>query len=106
MARGEAAEILQPAEVAFDHGAVRGGLSAMPDARLAVGFSSDDGAFLGFLRTTRNASVSWPPEQTASNALDARRAGEEIGQKVFDARDEADALFGQMPRSLHRAKRL
>ncbi|PNE10347.1 MAG: hypothetical protein CR217_14800 [Beijerinckiaceae bacterium] len=62
--------------------------------------------FLGFLRTTRNASVSWPPEQTASNALDARRAGEEIGQKVFDARDEADVLFGQMPRSLHRAKRL
>jgi hypothetical protein len=37
MARGDAAEILQPAEAAFDHGAVRGGLSAMPDARLAVG---------------------------------------------------------------------
>jgi hypothetical protein len=45
IARGDAAEILQPAEVAFDHGAVRGGLSALPDARLAVGFSSDDGAF-------------------------------------------------------------
>jgi hypothetical protein len=33
------------------------------------------------------------PEQRASNALDARRAAEGVGQKFLDAGDQADAFL-------------
>jgi hypothetical protein len=51
------------------------------------------GLIPSFPRNARNASVSWPPEQSASNALDARRVAEGVGQKFLDAGDQADAFL-------------
>jgi hypothetical protein len=51
------------------------------------------GLIPSFPRKARNASVSWPPERSASNALDARRVAEGVGQKFLDAGDQADAFL-------------
>jgi hypothetical protein len=78
-------EILKPSEAALDDVAFFIGLFGMPDALLAIGFARDDrlDSLLSKEGTKRIGVVA--PEQSASNALDARRAAEGVGQKFLDS---------------------
>jgi hypothetical protein len=86
-------EILELAEAALDDVAFFIVLFGMPDALMRLDLPGMTGLIPSFPRKARNASVSWPPERSASNALDARRVAEGVGQKFLDAGDRADAFL-------------
>jgi hypothetical protein len=58
MARGDAAEVLEPSEAARDEFAFFGCLFVMPDAFLAIGFTAMTGLIPCFPRKPRNALVN------------------------------------------------
>jgi hypothetical protein len=77
IARGDAAEVLEPSKAALDDIAVLIGFLVVPDARLAVGFARDDGTyFLLFEKGAKRIRVI---------AI--------AGQKFLDAGDHADAFL-------------
>ena len=62
IARGDAAEVLEPSEAARDDVAVLAGALVVPDALLAVGFTRDDRLdFLVFEEGAKRIGViAWP----------------------------------------------